>query len=105
MITIPWSPSGATQGASGGQRPPKRNSSRMIGGCAGANTASAAASAGRQVRLGVGLSCDGSQTTSGDATGDVDEGADAALTTILTSWAPAEPVHSRASPQVVRLAL
>ena len=57
----------------------------MMGRCDWANTASAATSAGRQVSHGVGFSCDGSQTTSGEATGDADEGADAALTTIVTS--------------------
>jgi hypothetical protein len=46
-----------------------------------------------------------SHTTSGDATGDVDEVADAVLTTMVTAYAPADPVQRRASPQVVRLAV
>jgi hypothetical protein len=57
----------------------------MIGGCDGANTARAAVISGVQVRLGVGLRCDVSQTKSGEATGDADDGADTSLTTTLTS--------------------
>jgi len=48
----------------------------MIGGCPGASTASAAAIAGPQVRLGGGWNCDPSQTTSGEATAEGDESGD-----------------------------
>src|SRR5665647_46021 len=79
-MTIPAFPTGGAQGAPGGHRPPQRNSSRMIGGCAGASTASAAAIAGPQVRLGVGWNCALSQATSGEATaeatGSEDDGAE-----------------------------
>jgi len=73
---IPAPPSGGAHGAPGGHRPPHRNSSRMIGACAGARTASAAAIAGPQVRLGVGRNCAVSQTTSGDARAEGDGSGD-----------------------------
>src|SRR5450759_43819 len=75
-MTIPASPSGGAHGAPGGHRPPQRNSSRMIGGCAGARAASAAAMAGPQVRLGGGWNCDPSQTTTGEATAEGDGSGD-----------------------------
>src|SRR5450759_3548252 len=85
-MTIPAFPSGGAQGAPGGHRPPQPNSSRMIGGCPGASTASAAAIAGPQVRLGGGWNCDPSQMTSGEATAEGAEDDDEhAATTMATS--------------------
>jgi hypothetical protein len=48
----------------------------MIGGCAEARAASAAAMAGPQVRVGGGWNCDPSQTTAGDATAEGAGGGD-----------------------------
>src|ERR1035437_2560639 len=75
-MTIPALSSGGAHGAPGGHRPPQRNSSRMMGGCAGVSTANAAASAGPQVRLGGGWNCDPSQPTSGEAAAEGDESGD-----------------------------
>lgn len=75
-MTIPAFPERGSAGCAGWAQATRRNSSRMIGGCPGASTASAAAKAGPQVRLGGGWNCDPSQTTSGEATAEGDESGD-----------------------------
>src|SRR5450759_1765085 len=100
-MTIPAFPSGGAQGAPGGHRPPQPNSSRMIGGCPGASTASAAAIAGPQVRLGGGWNCDPSQTTSGEATAEGAEDDEVQPTTTMATIAR-ETTSLLMAPRTVR---